>query len=426
MNRWKKTNVLLVYEQFIASVRLCGYEQLRYLEEKGVIRFQCGLDVKITAKQCQWADIIVFVRSAAWLDYKIALENKKRGKIIVYVLDDDLLHIPVHYASCGYFRQAPVRRRILWFLKNSDVFASPSIYLLEKYIGYAGRTVRIEEPCIKHGMAAEKLYCQKQREQKQEIGEQKAAGRKGWANRKLKIGFAGSMDRGSEVTQILQGALVQFYRRHKNEIELEFMGAKPAFAERLGLACYPYEENYTAYQKKMLRLEWDIGLAPMPDTNFHRAKHYNKYIEYASIGCVGIYSNVMPYTQVIRNEENGILCENTVQGWIGALEWCLHHPSECAKMRENLALDMERFSLSAVSRQFAAQMPELSSYQAGRGRACAVRGYRMVGMLIRGMEFLFRYKSRVPQRLAEKIRECKKGVKTGKGRLKGQKNGRDE
>lgn len=392
MNRQNKTKVLLVYEQFIASVRLCGYEQLRYLEEEGRIRFQYGLDTQITAKQCQWADIIVFVRSAAWLDYKLALENKKRGKIIVYVLDDDLLHIPAQYASSGYYKQAPVRRRILWFLKNCDVLASPSVYLLETYKGYSGRAIRIEEPCMKNNMAG--IHGNRKPLQ---------------ANRKFRIGFAGSIDRGGEVTQMLQEALIRFYRRHKDEVELEFMGTKPEFAQKLGFACYPYEEDYEAYQEKLLRLDWDIGLAPMPDTRFHRAKHYNKYIEYASIGCVGIYSNVMPYTQAIRNYENGVLCENTVSGWIGALEWCLHHPDECANMRKNLESDMEkRFSIASVSCQFAGQMPELFGYQARQSRACAVWAYRITGMLIRAVEFLFRYKSSAPKKLAEKIMECKR------------------
>ena len=391
---------MLIYETFIASVRLCGYEQLRYLAQIGMVRFQCVQDVKVTAKQCQWADLLVFVRSAAWLDYKIALENKKRGKRIVYVMDDDLLRIPESYGSYGYYKQASVRRRIRWFLKNCDIFASPSAYLLEKYKGYAGRTVRIEEPCIEKGIA-EKKACRPMR-----------ISGKDQAKRKLRIGFAGSMDRGSEVTQILEEALIRFYQRHKQEIELEFMGVKPGFAEELALTCHPYEQDYAAYQNKILRLHWDIGLAPMPDTAFHRAKHYNKYIEYASVGCVGIYSNVLPYTQVVQNYWNGILCENTVQGWIDALEWCLYHPKECADIRKNLEMDRRgRFSLAAVSCQFAAQMPELSGCRAGRDRACAVRAYRIMGMLVRGIEFLLRYKGSVPHRLAEKIR-----IRTGKGR----------
>ncbi len=390
MKKSRKTNVLLIYEQLIASVRLCGYEQLRYLELEGMIRFQHGLDTEITAGQCQWADILVFVRSAAWLDYKIALENKKRGKLIVYVLDDDLLHLPAQYASSRYYGQASVRHRIWWFLKNSDVLASPSAYLLEKYKSCTGRAIRMEEPCLKN-----------------EISEtnRQAAGIEDWTSRKLKIGFAGSIDRGGEAAQILQEALVRFYKRHKNEVELEFMGIKPAFARNLGLACIPYEEDYKAYQKKLLQRNWDIGLAPMPNTSFHRAKHYNKYMEYASIGCVGIYSKVMPYTQVIRSLENGILCENTVQGWLDALEWCLHHPKECAKIRKNLEQDMERrFSIAAVSCQFVGQLPELSDYRARQSRACAIWAYRITGMLVRGIEFLLRYKGSVFKKLAEKIR----------------------
>ena len=60
--------------------------------------------------------------------------------------------------------------------------------------------------------------------------------------------------------------------------------------EVLAAASYPtfsassYLEDYEDYRSAMGTLGWDIALAPLPDTPFHRCKHYNKYIEYASYG----------------------------------------------------------------------------------------------------------------------------------------------
>ena len=56
-----------------------------------------------------------------------------------------------------------------------------------------------------------------------------------------------------------------------------------------------------------------------PGTEFHRCKHYNKYIEYAAWGIPGIYSAAEPYTQAVRDGENGLLCPNTEEGWYAAM-----------------------------------------------------------------------------------------------------------
>lgn len=383
MNGQKKTHVLLIYECFTASVRLCGYEQLNYLSKKRVICLQHGPDSRITANQCQWADILVFVRNATWLSYKIAKENQKRGKMILYVIDDDLLAVAPYSASAAYYSERFVRSRVWWFITNSSFLISPSRYILHKYKKYARRIVRMEEPC----MITDALWANKD-------------------HRKIKIGFAGSADRSSDVQNILQKALEQFCYCHQDEIELEFMGVKFELPEQIHAVWYPFEEDYTNYQRVFSKLNWDIGLAPMPDTKFHHAKHYNKYIEYASIGCVGIYSNVIPYQWIVRHQKNGILCENTLQGWKDALEWCIAHPQLIAENRKRIQSDaQEKFSLEKITGRLLEQIPQLISYRARTDRLCSIRMYRNIGMCIRCIEFLQRYRRKALKKITEKIYE---------------------
>jgi glycosyltransferase involved in cell wall biosynthesis len=54
-------------------------------------------------------------------------------------------------------------------------------------------------------------------------------------------------------------------------------------------------------------VDFDIGLAPLLDTQFARSKSYIKALEYAARGCVVVASDVEPYRQFIRHGENGFL-----------------------------------------------------------------------------------------------------------------------
>ena len=217
----EKTNVLLVYEALAASIRLCGYEQLSYLASAGRICLRHGTEDSITQEQCQWADVLFFIRSSSWLAWKIGTRCKMAGRRIIYVMDDDLPEVAPETVSAKYYRQPSVRKRIYWFLKNCDVLASPSRYLLWKYRGIVKRTAQMEEPCMGHAGKT----------------------RKETGKRKLKIGFAGSIDRTCDVQDILHEALEEFYEKHHAEADIEFMGIQPAVARCMGVVCHPFEQD---------------------------------------------------------------------------------------------------------------------------------------------------------------------------------------
>lgn len=365
----KKTKVLLIYEAFAASIRLCGYEQLSYLAAAGRICLRHGTEDSMTQEQCQWADAVVFIRSSSWLAWKIAGRCQLAGKWMLYVLDDDLLGVAPDTVSAKYYRQPSVRNRICWFLKNCDVLVSPSRYLLRKYQGTVKRTVRIEEPCMGHaGKRKKETNC-----------------------RKLKIGFAGSIDRTSDVQNILEEVLEEFYQKHHAQVSIEFMGIQPAVAQHMGFTCYSFEQDYEKYQKKFHQLDWDVGLAPMPDSPFHRCKHYNKYIEYGAAGCVGIYSDVIPYRYVIRDKENGILCPNRKEDWIHALEWCLQNREKLDEMREKIQDDMEKhYQVGQAAERLAEQIPELTLAAVEKKIKIPAGCYKKIGWGVRVLEFLAR------------------------------------
>ena len=77
----------------------------------------------------------------------------------------------------------------------------------------------------------------------------------------------------------------------------------------------PFDE----YRKRIEFENFDIGLAPLDSTDFTKCKYFNKFIEYAIFGIVGIYSDAEPYTFVVDQKENGILAGDEPEDWLNAI-----------------------------------------------------------------------------------------------------------
>ena len=287
-------NVLVVSTTFIPSVLLCGHCQLEYLEKQGKLNYKFSISHFINKRNVEWADIIVFLRSDSDIDAYVSKIAKKAGKKLIYVMDDDLLNVPDYLSSSPYYLLPSTQNNIRTIMSNCDTFLTPSPVLLEKYGPNFKYKYNIAEPSLNRIIKKEK-------------------------NDKVKIGFAGSIDRAQDLNEILEDAITQIVEKYGDSIEIEVMGAHPDFVDKLGLKHLPYQDGYDAYTAYMAKCNWDIGLAPMPLSEFHRCKYFNKYVEYASFGIAGIYTNCEPYIYGINDRVNGLLVNNTTQEWVNAI-----------------------------------------------------------------------------------------------------------
>jgi glycosyltransferase involved in cell wall biosynthesis len=64
---------------------------------------------------------------------------------------------------------------------------------------------------------------------------------------------------------------------------------------------------------------WDIAVAPLRDTPFNRCKSDLKFLEYSALGLPGIYSDVVPYSESVRDGETGLLVSNDEEAWCQAM-----------------------------------------------------------------------------------------------------------
>lgn len=302
-------HVLLVYQELIPSAVLCGHAQLQWLADNKKIEYRHARVFSVTAELLSWAEVIIIVRGALEIDLFIAKLAKRAGKKLVYVLDDDLLNVPAHIVSAPFYNKRKTRKTIRAVMDLCDCFASPSLKLLEKYGGGFRETVLIEEPALYRGEIAEK------------------------SDGKVSICFAGSLDRTKDLEVLISDVIRRLINKYGDRISITFFGARPAIVDECGLKYLKYAGEYSEYMAVMSRQGFDIGLAPMIPTEFSSCKHYNKYIEYASYGIVGVFSKILPYTRAIRDRENGMLCENNAEAWYEAISALIDDPELLRKMR---------------------------------------------------------------------------------------------
>ena len=338
------THVLLISHELIPSARLCGYEQFTRMQEQGLIEFRFSPSEHLTPELAGWADVVHFIRPDSRADLITAREMRKAGKYLICVLDDDLFLVPDGFQSSDYYQRENVKQNMRDVMKECHLFLSPSAHLRKKYGAGFARVGMIEEPSLFDNAPA----LQKN-------------------DTRIRIGFAGSTDRSGDISVILADTVRRLLADYGDRISIEFFGAKPSFADELGLRHIPYCESYAKYQETMQSLGWDIGLAPMPDTEFHRGKHYNKFVEYAACGIVGIYSDLLPYRGTVEHEVSGMLCQNDGESFYQAISRLIDSPELLARMRKNVVeLATNRFSLSAVTEALKEELGDVLTIETDR------------------------------------------------------------
>ncbi len=196
-------NVLLVARKMIPSVVLCGHVQLSELARQGRAAYRRSAPERCTAGLIAWADVLVFVRCDDPFALSAAELARRAGKYCVYVLDDDLLHVPAGLESAPYYALEETKSRIRAIMDRCDCLLSPSAALLAKYGRGFARAARIEEPApdvpgiLRSGGVP------------------------------VTIGFAGSSDRAGDVYAIVRGALGRVRSLYGALVRFEFFGARP-------------------------------------------------------------------------------------------------------------------------------------------------------------------------------------------------------
>ncbi len=289
--------------------------------------------VEIIAEDIMWADVIICIRGTEPLEKEIISQARKVGRYIVYYLDDDLLNVPKESVSSSYFSSQVVKNNIIDIIEMSDCFWTNNQNIAQKYSDKS-----------KHIIISNLYYDIKvSHKEKDEFNCNIDK------NKTVKIGFAGSIDHTKYIDELLGETIKEVSEKYRDKVEFIFFGAKPEILDTLKLKHIPYESNYENYLNSIIKENLDLAIAPLIDSEFHKCKFYNKYMEYSALGIPAIYSKVQPYTFVVEDMENGLLAENTKESWESKLTLAIEDESLREKIIENAQKHIqENFSQEKV------------------------------------------------------------------------------
>ncbi len=124
---------------------------------------------------------------------------------------------------------------------------------------------------------------------------------------------------------------VHFY--YTNMFSYMFEGLEKAFPDRVHrMPWIPLKQ----WPEMVSQYGFDIGLAPLVDNMFNRAKSNLRYLEYSSAGMAVVASPVEPYKMIIDGE-TGLLA-STPKEWVNAIDYLIKNKDS----RDNLVKNAQK------------------------------------------------------------------------------------
>lgn len=103
----------------------------------------------------------------------------------------------------------------------------------------------------------------------------------------------------------------------------------------------------------------DIGIAPLRDNDFNRAKSNLRWLEYSALKIPTVASNVRPFAESIKDSQTGLLC-STKQEWYDALSVLIKDASVRESVGRHAYDDVkERFNMDKIAEQYASILREI-------------------------------------------------------------------
>jgi glycosyltransferase involved in cell wall biosynthesis len=293
------TKLLVIAPAEIATVNLFAHIPYRRMAEKGLLQYRFRDEESLEDADIYWADTIIAMRCCSVV---VALQlylARAQGKTIFSFWDDDFLAIPRSSQSYAHFSKPSIKRWFHQILRQSEAIIVINDNLGKKLSAVANKPYIIQPMGI-DAIVAQPTYF-----------ETKEA---------FVLGFAGSADHADALKQIIMPALEILWDSGA-QFRFEVIGLTPPICERFQhlIKLLPATKNYAEWLVMRNNLNWHATLAVLPESEFHGHKFYNKLVEFGAAGIPCVYSNVAPYKGVVRDAEEGVLCDATPAAFATAI-----------------------------------------------------------------------------------------------------------
>ena len=269
------------------------------------------------------SDIIIIQRNATFTPelLRLMINNPKP---VIYETDDFFQQLPLHTHSRSLRSSITLKLRLLGSWNATFITSTPYladklsvysedvnvIYNTSRYVSYKVQPATTTGTCL--------------------------------------VSFIGTATHSRDFV-IIGNALERIAEKYRH-VRYLFMGDRPRnLQENIPMDYCPFSDDYQKAMSRFRSYRPDIGIAPLLDTQFNRAKSAIKYIDYTYAGAVGIYSNIVPYRGII----GGILVKNHQDQWYEGICRLIENPELRIQLYKKAVDDIkDRFSFNVESERF--------------------------------------------------------------------------
>ncbi len=307
--------ILAIVPTLIASCHINVLKPMKKLALEGHIDFKWRLEAKADASDIHWADLIVFCRNTEPAYANLLNEAVCTSKPIVYDLDDNFWDIPYDTdPELARYHRLP-----------------PRLAQLERYLSLS-TLVRVYSPVLATRVSE---FSKNIRQLKSGFDFALVANPASVRQDKVRIVYATSRIVDDQYHEFLDGML-RVLDEYGDRISLTLWGCQPSeLAGRQNVELLPLLPDYDGFLREFSARGFDIGLAPLPDTLFHRSKNNTKFRDYGACRVAGVYSNVDVYSSCIKDNSTGVLVENTADGWYEGIVRLINNRDLIATIKKN-------------------------------------------------------------------------------------------
>lgn len=176
-----------------------------------------------------------------------------------------------------------------------------------------------------------------------------------------RVFYHGSASHGAEI-RWLRRVMADVLRRN-NRVVFEIIGGKDVYRlfRMLPRVTVVHPMRWAAYQAFLAMPGRHVGLAPLLDVPFNRARSCTKFFDITRCGAVGVYAGDGAYAEVVRNGVEGLIVEQDPAAWAEAILRLAHDEPLRKTMLRNA---QERFTtLTEQARQSYAALRDRSDEQ---------------------------------------------------------------
>lgn len=312
----------------VANFSVLGWEKDRYeiapwqyqIEDDEFKHMLCG---ELHAK-ARDADVIIFqyVHTGAALSTIYALKDAFPDKPILCEIDDDLTDVPTYNGAFGVYNPgSEVMGNALAHVEVADAVIVSTPYLREVYTD-RNENIQIVPNCI-------------------DIPK--------WTNTRkknkpgIRIGWAGGSSH-SEDLRILETVIPRIVEAHK-DVQFVFVSSDfPDFLKnQKRVKLVTKWARIDKYPQHLASMDFDIGIAPLVDNKFNRAKSNLRWLEYSALGIPTVASNVGHFAETVRDNQDGYLADGPDE---------FFHKLDRLIRDKKLRKEMGRSALRRISQDF--------------------------------------------------------------------------